>query len=276
VASGKGGTGKTTVATNLAWVAAQDEKSVAYLDCDVEEPNGQIFLKPVIDWQKPVTVTVPAVDPMVCDLCGQCGEICRFSAIVCAGKKVLVFPQLCHSCGGCELVCPLAAVTEIPRSIATLSAGHTGPIRYLQGLLDIGEALSPPVIRAVKAQAPEADFVVVDAPPGSACPVVEAIRGCDLVLLVTEPTPFGLHDLELAIETVRSVGIPCMVVVNRSGLNGSATGDFCRLHNVEIVAEIPDSRRVAESYSRGELSSETDAEIRNRFRALLTEIENFA
>ena len=273
IASGKGGTGKTTVATNLAWVAAQAEKSVVYLDCDVEEPNGQIFLKPIADWRKPVTVAVPRVDPGVCDLCGLCGEICQFSAIVCVGKKVLVFPELCHSCGGCDLVCPLSAIAEVPRGIATVMAGHKGSLRYFQGLLNIGEAMSPPVIRAVKEEAPEAELVIVDAPPGTACPVVEAVRGCDHVLLVTEPTPFGLHDLELALETVRSLEIPCEVVINRAGLNGSATEEFCRQRGVEIVAEFPDSRRVAEAYSRGELASEKDPEIRDLFRSLLTHIE---
>lgn len=274
IASGKGGTGKTTVATNLAWVAAQQEKSVVYLDCDVEEPNGQIFLKPIADWRKPVTVAVPRVDPVVCDFCGQCGEICQFSAIVCVGQKVLVFPELCHSCGGCDLVCPLSAITEVPRGIATVMAGHTGSLRYFQGLLNIGEAMSPPVIRAVKAEAPEAELVIVDAPPGTACPVVEAVRGCDHVLLVTEPTPFGLHDLGLALETVQSLEIPCEVMINRAGLNGSATEEFCRRKGVEVVAEFPDSRRVAEAYSRGELASEKDPEIRDLFRTLLTHIED--
>jgi MinD superfamily P-loop ATPase len=274
VASGKGGSGKTTVATNLAWVAAQQDRSVVYLDCDVEEPNGQIFLKPIVDWRKPVTVAVPTVDPVVCDLCGLCGQICQFSAIVCAGKKVLVFPELCHSCGGCDLVCPLAAITEVPRNIAAVMAGHSGSLRYFQGLLNIGEAMSPPAIRAVKAEARDAELVIVDAPPGTACPVVEAIKGCDRVLLVTEPTPFGLHDLELALETVQALDIPCEVIVNRAGLNGSATRDLCRRRGVEIVAEIPDSRRVAESYSRGELASKVDFEFRDRFDTLLTYIED--
>jgi MinD superfamily P-loop ATPase len=274
VASGKGGTGKTTVATNLAWVAAQAKKSVVYLDCDVEEPNGQIFLRPIADWRKSVAVAVPRVDPVVCDLCGQCGEICQFSAIVCVGQKVLVFPELCHSCGGCNLVCSLSAITEVPRVIATVMAGHTGSLRYFQGLLNIGEAMSPPVIRAVKEEVTDADLVLVDAPPGTACPVVEAVRGCDQVLLVTEPTPFGLHDLELALETVQSLGIHCEVVVNRAGLNGSATEEFCRRKGVEIVAQFPDSRRVAEAYSRGELASENDPEIRDQFLALLAHIED--
>jgi MinD superfamily P-loop ATPase len=274
IASGKGGTGKTTVATNLAWVAARNEREVVYLDCDVEEPNGQIFLKPTVDWRKPVTVAVPEVDPVVCDLCGQCGEICQFSAIVCAGTKVLVFPDLCHSCGGCNLVCSLSAITEVPRTIATVMAGHAGSLRYFQGLLNIGEPMSPPVIRAVKAEARDADLVIVDSPPGTACPMVEAVRGCERALLVTEPTPFGLHDLELALETLERLEIPCEVVVNRAGLNGSATYELCRRKGVEIVAEIPDSRAIAESYSRGELASQDDPEVCDRFRDLLTHIED--
>ena len=273
VASGKGGTGKTTVATNLAWVATQEGTSVVYLDCDVEEPNGQIFLKPIVKWCKPVTVSVPRVDPQVCDLCGLCGEICQFSAIVPVGSKVLVFPELCHSCGGCDLVCPISAITEIPRGIATLTAGQNESLQYFQGLLNIGEAMSPPVIRAVKAEAREADLVIVDAPPGTSCPVVEAVKGCDRVLLVTEPTPFGLHDLELAIETVQKLEIPCEVVINRAGLNGSATKKLCQRKGIEIVAEFLDSRHIAEAYSRGELAARTNTAIRNQYRALLAHIE---
>jgi len=274
VASGKGGTGKTTVATNLAWVAAQEDRSVVYLDCDVEEPNGQIFLKPIVNWCKPVNVSVPNVDPKVCDLCGLCGEICQFSAIVPVGEKVLVFPELCHSCGGCDLVCPLCAITEVPRGIGTLTASQSGSMQYFQGLLNIGEAMSPPVIRAVKAEAREADLVIVDAPPGTSCPVVEAVRGCDLVLLVTEPTPFGLHDLELAIETVQKLEIPCEVVINRAGLNGAATKELCHRKGVEIVAEFSDDRRVAEAYSRGELVAEVDSDIRDQYHSLLAHIED--
>jgi MinD superfamily P-loop ATPase len=254
-------------------VAAQEEKSVVYLDCDVEEPNGQIFLRPVVSWRKPVNSAMPEVDPEVCDGCGLCGEICEFSAIVCLGERVLVFPELCHACGGCLLVCPIDAITEVPRAIATLTAGEAGPIRYVQGLLNIGEPMSPPVIRAVKAEAGEAELVIVDAPPGTSCPVVEAVKDCDRVLLVTEPTPFGLHDLELALATVEQLEIPCDVVVNRAGLNGSATEALCRRKGVEIVVEFPDSRRVAEAYSRGELAAQVDPDIHSRFRFLLEHIE---
>jgi MinD superfamily P-loop ATPase len=274
VASGKGGTGKTTVATNLAWVAAEERTSVVFLDCDVEEPNGQIFLRPAVTRRERVTVPVPEVDPAVCDLCGQCGEICEFSAIVCVGEKVLVFPSLCHSCGGCNLVCAVSAITEVPRGVGTLITGGRGALRYLQGLLDIGEAVSPAVIRAVKTEAGEAELVIIDAPPGTACPAVEAIRGCDRVLLVTEPTPFGLHDLELAVETVRCLDIPCQVVINRAGLDGAATREYCRREGVEIVAELPDSRCIAEAYSRGELAAEVDPGFRDRFRALLASVES--
>jgi MinD superfamily P-loop ATPase len=274
IASGKGGTGKTTVATNLAWVASQSGSSVAYLDCDVEEPNGQIFLQPSISWQRPVSVPIPQVDSQLCDSCGECGRICQYSAIVCLGNRVLVFPELCHSCGGCELVCAPLAITEVDREIATLAAGKSGSVRYLQGLLNIGEAMSPPVIRAVKAEAPRADLVIVDAPPGTSCPVVESIRGCDYLLMVTEPTPFGLHDLELALDMAQAVGIRCVVVVNRAGSDGSATREFCRKRDVEIIAELPEDRRVAEAYSKGVLASEAIPEFHDRFSFLLARIED--
>jgi len=276
IASGKGGTGKTTVATNLARVAAMEHLSVVYLDCDVEEPNGQIFLRPEVKWRRPVTLPVPRVDLEVCDLCGECGEICEFSAIVPIGKKVLVFPQLCHSCGGCRLVCPLQAITEIPREVATLMGGEVGGVEYLQGLLNIGEAMSPPVIRALKAVAPQAELVIVDAPPGTSCPVVEAVRGCDRVLLVTEPTPFGLHDLELAMDTIGKLGIGCEVVINRAGANGEATRELCRNRGIEIAAELPDRRSIAEAYSRGEMAVDTDPDFCDRFLALLRRIEGWS
>jgi MinD superfamily P-loop ATPase len=272
VASGKGGTGKTTVATNLAWVASHTGCSVAYLDCDVEEPNGQIFLKPAVHRRTPVTVPVPRVDHELCDQCGDCGELCQYSAIVCLGNRVLVFPELCHSCGGCSLVCAPSAITEVDREIATLLVGESGSVQYVQGLLKIGEAMSPPVIRAVKAKAPRADLVIVDAPPGTSCPVVESIKDCDCVLMVTEPTPFGLHDLELALDMAEAVGVRCVVVVNRAGGHGSATRELCRSRGIEIIAELPGDRRVAEAYSRGVLASEAIPEFHDRFLSLLARV----
>ena len=173
IASGKGGTGKTTVATNLAYVASRSEQDVAYLDCDVEEPNGHIFLKPEITEKKPVGSLIPRVDVETCTLCGECGEICQYSAIVRVGERVLVYPELCHGCGGCSLVCPADSITEVSREIGVLETGHAGTIRFVRGLLNVGEAMSPPLIKAVKSTAFQADLTIVDAPPGTSCPVVE-------------------------------------------------------------------------------------------------------
>ncbi|MCU0305256.1 MAG: ATP-binding protein [Thermoanaerobaculales bacterium] len=274
IASGKGGTGKTTVATNLARTAVRRGRRVAYLDCDVEEPNGQIYLRPEIAWRRPVTLPVPVVDPGRCDGCGACGEICRFSAIVCVAGKVLVFPRLCHSCGGCSRVCPVDAIGEDLREVGVVSGGQEGKLAYRQGLLNVGEAMSPPLIRAVRAVEPVADLVVVDAPPGTSCAAVEALRGCDRVLLVTEPTPFARHDLELALDTVAQLGIPAEVVVNRAGRDGARTLALCERYGVEIVAELPDRRSIAEASSRGELAVEIDPEFEEWFQRLLAHLED--
>jgi MinD superfamily P-loop ATPase len=256
LASGKGGTGKTTVATSMAWVASRNGQSVAYLDCDVEEPNGRIFLKPGITHSRPVHLQVPQVDEAACTLCGKCGEICQYSAIVCLGKKVLVFPELCHACGGCSLVCPDAAITEVSRDVGLLETGWAGQIQFIQGTLNVGEAKSPPVIKAVRAAAPDVDLIIMDAPPGTSCPVIESIRDCDFVVLVTEPTPFGLNDLKLAVDMVRALGLPFGVVINRADLGDRGVHRYCHKEGIKILAEIRDDRRVAEAYSRGELISQ--------------------
>lgn len=253
VASGKGGTGKTTVATNLAYVASCNGQSVAYLDCDVEEPNGYIFLKPGIKHSRPVSALIPRVDEAKCTLCGECADICQYSAIVCLETKVLVFPELCHACGGCSLVCPDDAITEVPREVGLLEIGRAESIQFVQGTLNVGEAKSPPVIKAVKAAAPEADLVIVDAPPGTSCPVIESIRECDYVILVTEPTPLGLNDLKLAVEMVRALKLSFAVVINRASLVNRAVHQYCERERITVLTEIRDDRRIAEAYSRGEL-----------------------
>ncbi len=269
IASGKGGTGKTTVATNLATVASQNGRKVAYLDCDVEEPNGHIFLKPEITDRKPVGNLVPQVDAEKCTLCGECGEICQYSAIVRVGKKVLVYPELCHGCGGCSLVCPTDAITEVSREIGVLETGRAGAIRFAQGLLKIGEAMSPPVIRAVKSTGFQADLTIVDAPPGTSCPVIESVRRADFVILVTEPTPFGFHDLKLAVEMVRVLKLPFGVVINRADIGEREVYSYCAKQRIPILQEIPDDRKLAEAYSRGVMACDALPEYRAMFAGLL-------
>jgi MinD superfamily P-loop ATPase len=272
IASGKGGTGKTTVATNLAFVASLSGRSVTYLDCDVEEPNGAIFLKPQIHEDRMVATAVPEVDLKKCIGCGQCGEICQYSAIVSMKKTVLTFPELCHGCAGCRLVCPAGAITEGQREIGRIHSGDAGKMRFIQGLLNIGQTMSPPLIRAVKAAAPEADLAVVDCPPGTSCPVIEAMRGADYVLLVTEPTPFGLNDLKLAVETVRKLNLPFGVLINRADSGDLQTRAFCESHRIPILAEIPDVRAVAEAYSKGLLAAEVSLHYREGFQRLLDQL----
>jgi MinD superfamily P-loop ATPase len=272
IASGKGGTGKTTLATNLAWVASHDGFSVAYVDCDVEEPNGHLFLKPEIALSRPIGRLQPVVDGHKCTHCGLCGETCQYSAIVCVGERVLVYPELCHACGGCLLVCRPGAIKEVLRESGRLENGQAGPIRFVHGMLNIGEAMSAPLIRQVKAAAPETDLVIIDSPPGTSCPVIESVRGSDLVLLVTEPTPFGLNDLKLAVEMVRAMKLPCGVVINRAGSGDDQTAEYCRKQGIDILLEIPDDRRVAEAYSRGLLASETMPEIQTGIEQLLDRI----
>jgi len=272
VASGKGGTGKTTVATNMAHLASRNGRSVAYLDCDVEEPNGHIFLKPDITSSTPIGNLIPTVNAEKCIDCGKCGEICQYSAIVCIGKKVLVYPELCHACGGCSLVCPVGAITEVSREMGRLETGRAGPIQFVHGLLNVGEVMSPPLIKAVRATRPETDLVVIDAPPGTSCPVIESIRNSDFVLLVTEPTPFGLNDLKLAVEMVRALGLPFGVLINRADVGDREVNRYCERNRIKILAEIRDDRRIAEAYSRGEMICEVLPDYQPLFEALLKKI----
>ena len=272
IASGKGGTGKTTVATNLAWVAARNGQSVAYVDCDVEEPNGHLFLKPEIASSRPIGRLHPVVDEQKCTHCGLCGEICQYSAIVCVGERVLVYPELCHACGGCVLVCRSGAITEVLRESGKIEIGQAGPVRFVHGLLRIGEAMSTHLIHQVKEAAPETDLVIIDSPPGTSCPVIESVRSADLVLLVTEPTPFGLNDLKLAVEMVRTMKLPLGVVINRADSGDDETRKYCGAQGIDVLAEIPDDRGIAEAYSRGVLASEAMPDIQARFKDLLRQL----
>jgi MinD superfamily P-loop ATPase len=275
VASGKGGTGKTTVATNLAYVGSRNGRSVAYVDCDVEEPNGHIFFKPQFDVTVPVGTLVPKVDGSKCIHCGACGELCQYSAIVSAGQAVLVFDDLCHGCGGCSLVCPAGAISEVLHETGTVQIGSAGAVAFTHGLLNVGQAMSPPVIKAVKA-ASVADITIVDSPPGTSCPVIESVRGCDFLLLVTEPTPFGLNDLKLAVEMARAMKLPFGVAINRADIGDRQTHLYCSDNGIEILSEIPDDRSIAEAYSRGELASAVSQDYKRTFETLLGKIELIA
>jgi MinD superfamily P-loop ATPase len=268
IASGKGGTGKTTIATNLAFSIAQMGKTVEYLDCDVEEPNGHIFLKPDIEETLRVTIGVPEVDAELCNGCGKCGQLCQYSAIICLKDKPLVFDQLCHSCGGCMLVCPTGAITEKQKEIGFADFGAANGVKFGQGRLKIGDIHTPSLIKRVKDNSLGEGIVIIDVPPGTSCPVIEAIKGSDFVLLVTEPTPFGLNDLKLAVGMVRELKIPFAVVINRSEPDEQMTNQYCQDENIEIIFEVPDDRRIAEAYSVGKMIIDVLPDYRKNFAGL--------
>ena len=270
IASGKGGTGKTTVATNLALVLGD---RVELLDCDVEEPNAHLFLKPQIDRTEQVDTPIPLVDEAKCTFCRKCAQICRFNAIAVVGRKVLVFPELCHSCGGCVAVCPEGAITEIGRELGTVNYGHRNGFKFINGRLRVGEAMSPPLIKRVRAARDPERITLIDAPPGTSCPVIAAMNGADFILMVTEPTPFGLHDLKLAVEAVRLLGIPCGLVVNRADIGDDKVFAYAREERLPVLLTIPFKRGIAESYSRGETIIEALPQWRAKFLQLFADIE---
>ena len=266
VASGKGGTGKTTVSVNLARTFGMP---VGLLDCDVEEPNAHLFLAGDLHGEENVTVPIPQVDESLCDGCGECGRFCEYHAIVSFGTTPLIFPELCHGCGGCAKVCPRKAICEVEKRIGVVQTRHAGNITLIQGRLDVGVATARPIIRAVKGRLRNGIPAILDAPPGTSCPVVATLRGVDLVLLVTEPTPFGLYDLRLAVGMVRALGISFGVVINRVGIGDERVHSFCRDENIPVLLEIPDDRRIAEVYSEGRLIVEELPEYRGLFENLL-------
>ncbi len=265
VASGKGGTGKTTVAVNLAVAVGE---GVCLLDCDVEEPNAHIFIRP--EWEKKNTVAVafPQVDENLCTACDECRKSCRFNAIIVMGKKPLFFPELCHSCGACLLACPENAITETRREIGELETGRRDELFFAHGRIDIGEAKSPPLINAVRQCADTHPYVIIDAPPGTACPVVASVRGVDYCVLVAEPTPFGMHDVEIAAELIKSLGVRHGMVINRSDVGDDRARRFCEENGIKILVEIPFDREAAEAYSRGELLVERFPKYEKLFRKL--------
>lgn len=273
IASGKGGTGKTTIAVNLALSLGNN---VQYLDCDVEEPNGHIFIKP--RFQPPITVgtPIPEVDKSKCTYCGKCGEICQYHAIIVIKNNVLVFPELCHSCAGCWLVCPEDAITTIDRELGIIERGNNGGVEFIHGKLRIGEAMSPPLIRQAKSKIDPVKIVIIDAPPGTSCPVIESVKKSDFVLLVTEPTPFGLNDLKLAVEMVRALKLKMGVIINRSDVGNDDVRVYCAKEHIPILMEIKNDRKIAEAYSRGTPLVEFYPEYRIKFQQLYHDIERRA
>jgi len=281
IASGKGGTGKTTVAVNLSLCV---DGNIQFLDCDVEEPNAHLFLKPKIENTEPVNIPVPVVDEERCTYCGKCQEICAYNAVAVikkstkngftSGGEVLIFPELCHGCGGCSLFCPEKAIKEVGREIGIIQIGKSGTIEFINGKLNIGEAMSPPLIRAVKKYINDNKIVIIDAPPGTSCPVIESIKGSNYCVLVTEPTPFGLNDLILAVEVIRKLKIPFGVVINRANIGDKEVDNYCNKENIPILMKIPFSKDIAISYSKGIPIIESFPEYRTYFQKLFSEIKN--
>ncbi|NMA55459.1 MAG: P-loop NTPase [Firmicutes bacterium] len=273
VASGKGGTGKTTIAVNLARVLAE-EGPVQFIDCDVEEPNAHFFLKPSLDTEREVSILVPVIDRVLCNGCGECVKACAFNAIAVLGHKALVFAEICHGCGGCARVCPTKAITEQPNRLGVVSTGPAGNIFFVEGRIDVGTPLSVPVTKGARREIKEQDgIVILDAPPGTTCPVVAAVAGCDYVLLVTEPTPFGLNDLKLAVELVRELDIPHGVVINRADIGDQGVEEFCRREGISIHLRIPFERQFAETIAHGGLLVDAFPAWRPKFQALWHKIQ---
>ena len=269
VASGKGGTGKTTISTSLALSCDTD---VQYLDCDVEEPNGHIFLKPDLYHREVVSVTVPEVNEKKCTACGKCRDICRYNAIVQFGDNVMTFPEMCHSCLGCFRVCEEDALQYGSREVGVLETGKAGNVEFVHGRVRIGEAMGVPLLKAVKQKADPDKLSIIDAPPGTSCPFVESIIDADYVILVTEPTPFGLHDLKLAVEVLQNFSIPGGIIINRADLGDTKVQEFCAEQDIPVLLEVPFQRNIAEGYARGKNLIETVPELRKGLADVLTRL----
>jgi len=275
IASGKGGTGKTTIATAFAQALSKAKKSVALLDCDVEAPNSHIFIQPELDQFEDVNMLIPSVNAEICTGCGKCAEVCQFHAIVVIGGQTLVFPEMCHGCGSCTLICPEEAITEIPNNLGVLEGGLSREgIRFAHGILNIGEPMAVPVISKLKKwqDLMDAEVVLIDSPPGASCPVVESLRGADYIILVTEPTPFGLHDLRQAYKVTQELGIPAGVIINRTGIGDTGVEQYCEEVGLQIFMQIPLEREIGRGIAQGKSLLEIKPEYENRFLQLHLQI----
>jgi len=256
IASGKGGTGKTTLSTNLAALWAE-KRRVTLLDLDVEEPNSGLFLKGTTVKREILEKSIPEWYADICRFCGLCQEVCEFNAIMKLGTEIMVFPELCHGCHACSGLCPAGALPMTARAMGELNHFRNNNLDVVEGRLAIGEEQAVPAIKKVKAyqklRIPDADLVIMDSPPGTSCPVIEVVKDVDFVILVTEPTPFGLHDLKLAVETVRGLDKEMAVVINRHGIGDNGVEIYCSDQGLRILARIPQDREMAKTYSAGKL-----------------------
>ena len=268
VLSGKGGVGKTFVAVNLAYAA----KAAVYIDCDVEEPNGHLFFKPLNYYSEEVSVTVPAITYDLCSGCRTCVDFCQYNALAYAGDKVLVFDELCHYCGGCALVCPTAAISEHSRTIGKITRGSGNRVMVCSGALNIGEANGIPIIKRLKRFSGLWDTTIIDCPPGSSCAVMESITDCDFCLLVTEPTAFGIHNMALVRELAEILEKPYAVLINKALPDEPLVRDYCAQHNIPVIGEIPYSTELADLNSRGEIAAMHNPEYQTLFADYLRRI----
>jgi len=272
IASGKGGTGKTTIAVNLA--LSLPKGTVQLIDCDVEEPNSHLFLSPSIHQVTSMGIPVPHIDESKCTYCGKCAKVCGYHAIAVILKNVLVFDELCHGCGACSYLCPEKAIFEVEREIGIVQEGSSNGIPFANGVLNVGEPMASPLIRKTKEKIQKDKMVILDAPPGTACPVIETVKGSDFCILVTEPTPFGLNDLELAVGMLEKLDIPMGVVINKADIGDRKVWDYCDSQNIRILMEIPMDRKIAESYSRGIPIVVEDPSYIQKFEGLFGKIKN--
>ncbi len=269
VASGKGGTGKTTISVALAQAYGKD---ITFLDCDVEEPNANIFLKALNTVSEDVNIKIPVIDTDKCTLCGECSNVCEFNAIAVLTKEAMIFDELCHSCGGCILACPSNAIYEKESAIGKLTGGKSGNISFYEGKIDVGRALVPPIIRAVKKKSDINGITIIDSPPGTACPAVTAMNGSNYIVLVTEATPFGLNDLKLAVDVVRQLDIPYGVIINRCDTGDVGVEEYCKKEEIDILLMIPENIEIAKAYSRGESIINVLLEIKDVLNDVLSTI----
>jgi MinD superfamily P-loop ATPase len=272
VASGKGGTGKTSVAVNMAISIGNCQ----VLDCDVEEPNAHILLHPETSKSTPVYASTVKANPTLCNHCGLCAKFCRYNALFCTFKDVMVFSDLCHGCGGCITICPQKAISEENYKVGTLNFCQAGDIELVYGELEVGKPMAGPVIKAVKKQAAKNQTVIIDAPPGASCSFVETVRNTGFCVLVTEPTPFGLHDLKITVEVLRKMHVPFGVVVNRAGIGDREVYGYCSQENIPVLLEIPYDRKIAELYSKGIPFSSEMPHWKSSFQNLFNEIRRLS